>query len=150
MAIDYVRIRILWKKNQAAGLRWVEMGERGRGLVNRVGATYTQKILRKSGRVVRPLILKFEAPRLVPCRQTDKFVTWNFWVKTFSHVREWSTEFPLVILVLILLHVNYVFISFSHLTVTIVLSAVNTEEGEYRKSLLLFSLFLNNVIEYTH
>ena len=37
MAIDYVRIRILWKKNQAAGLGWVEMGERGRGLVNRVG-----------------------------------------------------------------------------------------------------------------
>lgn len=37
MAIDYVRIRIRWKKNQAAGLGWVEMGERGRGLVNRVG-----------------------------------------------------------------------------------------------------------------
>ena len=140
MAIDYVRIRILWKKNQAAGLGWVEMGERGRGLVNRVG-----------GYLHGPTTnIEIEAPRLVACRHTDKFVTWNFWVKTFSHVREWSTEFPLVILVLILLHVNYVFISFSHLTVTIVLSAINTEEGEYRKSLLLFSLFLNNFIEYTH
>lgn len=37
MAIDYVRIRILWKKNQAAGLGWVEMGERGRRLVGGVG-----------------------------------------------------------------------------------------------------------------
>ena len=37
MAIDYVRIRILWKKNQAAGLGWVEMGERERRLVKRVG-----------------------------------------------------------------------------------------------------------------
>lgn len=54
------------------------MGERGRGLVNRVGGYLHSENLEEGWPSGLTANIEIEAPRLVACRQTDKFVTWNF------------------------------------------------------------------------